>query len=211
MHAFDKQDNILMAYEYDVFISYRRESDPKEWTQDIFLPKFKAYLGAELGKTLNIFIDKQGIEGGQYWEDTLKIALAKSKCLVPVLMPSYFQSEWCVREFSVLYHRQEQLVPKPNSLIVPFVIWDGDHFPPPAKALQYFPCHEYYLTGKGFLDSPRYLEFQEKLKDWVVDVAKAIRSAPAWDSNWLDDTWLNLPFGNLLLDDELKILQPRNT
>jgi hypothetical protein len=200
-----------MAYEYDVFISYRRESDSKEWTEDIFFPKFKSYLREELGKkALNIFIDEQGIEGGQYWEDTLKIALAKSKCLVPVLMPSYFQSEWCVREFSVLYHRQEQLVPKPKSLIVPFVIWDGDHFPPPAKALHYFPCHEYYHTGQGFKDSVRYFEFQEKLKKWVVAVAKAIRSAPAWDNNWLDDTWLDLPLDNFLLDDDLSIAQPRN-
>ncbi|MFN0013657.1 MAG: TIR domain-containing protein [Saprospiraceae bacterium] len=80
-----------MAYEYDVFISYRRESDPKEWTQNIFLPKFEAYLREESGKkNLKIFLDEQGIEGGDYWEDTLKIALAKSRCLVPVLMPSYF-------------------------------------------------------------------------------------------------------------------------
>jgi len=210
--AFTQKGNILMAYEYDVFISYRRESDPKEWTQNIFLPKFESYLREESGKkNLKIFLDEKGIEGGTYWEDTLKIALAKSKCLVPVLMPSYFQSEWCVREFSVLYHRQEQLLPKPKSLIVPFVIWDGDHFPPPAKALQNFSCHDYYHTGKGFLDSARYFEFQEKLKGWVTDVAKAIKSAPDWDGNWLNDNWLNLPLDHLLLDEDLKISQPRNT
>lgn len=201
----------LMAYEYDVFISYRREPDSKEWTQNVFLPKFTSYLREELGKKdLSIFIDEHGIEGGQYWEDTLKIALAKSKCLVPVLMTSYFQSEWCVREFAVLHYRQEQLVQKPQGLIVPFVIWDGDDFPATAKALQQFPCHDYYFTHKGFLDSGTFFEFQKKLKKWISAVSKAVKSAPDWDAAWLTDKWLDPPIDNLLLDGDLSIPQPRN-
>ena len=51
-----------MAYEYDVFISYRRDPDPKEWTQKIFLPKFQSFLREELGKKdLKIFIYNGGI------------------------------------------------------------------------------------------------------------------------------------------------------
>ncbi len=201
-----------MAYEYDVFISYRREPDSKDWTQNIFLPKFKHYLSEQLGKkNLSVFVDEQGIEGAQYWADTLKIALAKSRCLVPVLMTSYFQSEWCAREFAVMHHRQEQLVQKPQGLIAPFVIWDGNDFPAPVKAIQNFPCHDYYFTHRGFLDSGTFFEFQQKLKKWVAQVAHAVQAAPAWDADWLTDKWLDLPLDDFLLPDDLSIPQPRNT
>jgi hypothetical protein len=179
-----------MAYEYDVFISYRREPDAAEWTKNIFLPKFRSYLSAELGKA-RIFVDEQEIEGGDDWAESLKDALAKSKCLVPVLMTSYFQSEWCAREFAVMHHRQERLVRKPQGLIAPFVIWDGDDFPAPAKAIQHFPCHDYYFTHKGFLDSGTFFEFQQKLKDWVKSVAKVVRNAPDWNADWLTEAGLN--------------------
>ena len=198
-----------MAYEYDVFISYRRDPDPKEWTQKIFLPKFQSFLREELGKKdLKIFIDEQGIEGGQYWEDTLKLALARSKCLVPILMTSYFQSQWCVREFSVMLHRQEQLVAKPKGLIVPFVIYDGDYFPPPLSGIQSFDCKAFYFTGKGFEDSQRFLDFQIALKNYIGAVANAVRAAPAWDSEWLNNQWLEVPTNHLLLNDDLTIPQP---
>lgn len=200
-----------MAYQYDVFISYEREPLAAEWTKETFRPTFESFLRQELGKKdLKIFIDEQGIGGGQYWETTLKHALATSKCLVPVLMTSYFQSEWCVREFAVMHHRQERLVRKPQGLIVPFVIWDGDSFPDPAKAIQQIDCKTYYNPAKAFRKTTKFVDFQEKLKEWVIPVAKAVRAAPAWSEDWLSNEWLDLPIDNFLIPDDLTILQPRN-
>lgn len=201
-----------MAYEYDIFISYRRDPEPRTWVKDIFLEKFRHYLKEESGKkNLKIFIDEKEIEGGTYWEDNIRIALARSRCLVPVLMTSYFQSEWCAREFATMYYRQEQLLPRPEGLIVPFVIYDGDFFPDPVKAIQYHDCRDYYFTQKGFMESQAYLDFQIKLKSWVKAVLRAMQNAPQWNADWLSAAWSDAPGWNrFLLNEDLSIPQPHN-
>jgi hypothetical protein len=203
-----------MAYQYDVFISYRRTSLCTEWTHDTFLPQFEERLREEVGKTdLKIFIDKNSIEGGDDWANRLRQGLAVSRVLAPIFLSTYFQSDWCTRELAIMHHRQTQLgfmtKQNPSSLIVPFVVQDGDGFPDEAKRFESLPCHDYYrLKLEG--SAQRYVDFQDKMCDWVKAVAKAHQAAPQWDPEWLTKPdWVENVSNQAFLKTQTHIAQPQ--
>ena len=98
-----------MNYKYDVFLSYNRKFPHGQWVDEIFYPLFVPYLGDALNKDVSVFKDTEDIEVGSSWPQRLRNALACSKCMVSILSPSYFRSEWCLQEFAVMHHRQNRL------------------------------------------------------------------------------------------------------
>ncbi len=190
-----------MSYQYDVFLSYNRKFPHGQWVDEIFYPLFIPYLEDALNEEVSIFRDMEEIEGGSAWPQRLKNALAHSKCMVSVLSPSYFRSEWCMKEFVVMHHRQRQLgyltVEKPNGLIIPLNLFDGEYFPDYANELQMLDCRNFNGVGEGMKRTQLYIDFQGVLQEWVCDVAKTVNNAPDWDAVWLSDGWLDIPLNNI--------------
>lgn len=200
-----------MAYQYDVFVSYRRKS--KNWVHEYFLPLFEYHLQEAVGgRAINIFVDTEDIEGGDAWPQRLHHALAHSKCLVPVLLPSYFHSAWCVKELAIMEARCRRnglwSIQNPGGLIVPVCISDGDFFPDSVKEIQALPCHDYHRTGPGFRNLEPYTRFEEAIMGWTVQVARAIERAPDWNQDWLTKEWLEVAIDHLLLS-ETSIIPPQ--
>jgi formylglycine-generating enzyme required for sulfatase activity len=50
------------------------------------------------GLDFEIFQDREGIEWGQSWRETVDAALGEVRLLIPILTPSFFRSEECRRE-----------------------------------------------------------------------------------------------------------------
>lgn len=203
-----------MDYDWDVFISYRRKQIPIRWLEEMFLPLFVDYLEEALGgRKVKIYRDVEGIEGGDNWKKNIKSALAKSRCIVPVLLPSYFHSNWCTKEFAVIYHRQIELgfnsMENPNGLIIPLKIRDGDFFPEKVKDLQIFNCNDFYRVGKGVESTELYIKFQEQLSKWVENVARAINNAPPWNPEWMKDKWLEIPSDDFNIIESFNIPSPK--
>jgi TIR domain len=200
-----------MDYKYDVFISYKSYS--KEWVRDVFFPPFEFYLREIYDDNVKIFVDWEGIEGGNAWSNRLKNALAHSKCLLPILLPTYFESEWCKKEFAVMEHRSKQYklctLDTPEGLIVPISIFDGDCFPASVRDLQIVDYENFFQPNvSGYTGLEKYSDFQNEVKKLAYTVAKAIRIATVWESDWLNDEWLELPTDHLN-KDKTKILKPR--
>lgn len=192
-----------MAYNYDVFISYRRPT--KRWVSKYFKRLIEHYLPEALdGRPVRIFFDENDIHTGDAWENRLKKALSESKCLVPVLTPSYFTSNWCTKEFAVMENRSLKhgfhTVQAPGGLIVPITINQGKFYPLKIQAL---PCYEYYMS-RGDLDKMSFWEdFERKIADWIsTDLAKAIKQAPAWNEVWQQDEWLEVPTDHIFRKTE---------
>ena len=201
-----------MAYEYDVFISYKSES--KEWVQNAFRPLFDRHLRDELGgRNISIFMDDPRIENGDAWKNRLRHALAHSRCIVAVLTPSYFHSEWCTREFSVMMHRAKHynLLSKesPGGLIAPICVSDGEHFPIPVREIQYEGLHDYYNFAEAFPKTKPYVKFEKQLKKWLPNVARIINRAPDWNPDWLEDEWLEIPHLDLLITGQPLLKSPK--
>jgi len=100
-----------------------------------------------------------------------------------------------------MLYREEQFgfrtVSKPSGLVAPINVFDGQFFPQRAKKIQWLDCRNFWVVGDGFSRTERYVEFQDVLRLWAIDVAKVIQSAPRWQESWMTDSWLQLEDGDL--------------
>lgn len=188
-----------MSYEYDVFISYKSGKVYGRWVEEIFYDFFKEYLDQSLGRPSNIFLDKSSIYDGDSWPAKIKQAIAKSKCLVAILSPLYFQSEWCKKEFAAILYREEKLglktLQKPRGILSAIILHDGNMFPQIIKKnIQCRIWHDYALVGKGFENTQTFIEFQRELLSYAANVAAIIENVPPYSENWLSEEWLDNPY-----------------
>lgn len=168
-----------MDYEWDIFISYRRMDEYWiRWTKENFIRPLRSLLRPALGN-VRIFVDEQ-IETGVEWPAYLARALAHSKLLIPILCPDYFNSEWCRLELALMYHRAKN---HSSSLIVPFIINDGECFPPEVQALQSERIHD-FANPWIRTDSPKQYEFAEYLKTCCPRIQSALQTVPSYDPEW---------------------------
>ncbi|WP_435550720.1 TIR domain-containing protein [Desulfobacterium sp. N47] len=209
-----------MGYEYDVFISYR--STYKKWVKEVFLPIFEESLNEEVAifqEKVTIFLDKDGITGGDNWNNRILNALSKSKCLIPIVSYQYLNSYNCRKEFVIMHHRQIQLglqtINNPKGIIIPFAIHDGEHFKKIITDIEFYDCTDYRIPECGieaFLKSNAFLELGRKMNNWAKAVAKSIlyvNNNNPWNPNWLNTEWINLPVDDILPPlYQQKITQP---
>lgn len=190
-----------MEYQYDIFLSYNRKFPHGEWVNEIFFPLFKSYVDEATNKDVKIFKDIQDIQSGNDWKFKIRNALVRSKIMVAIFSPSYFRSEWCMKEFSAIYNRQKKLgfltLENPTGLIIPIKIFDGEHFPEYASNLQMFNCIEFNRVGQGVKHTNLYIDFQGELQKWVYEVADALKNVPAFDTNWEKEEWVENSFEDL--------------
>ena len=165
-------------YEYDIFISYRRmDEDWVRWTKENFVRPLRSLLRPAFNA--KIFIDEQ-LETGTRWPDHLARALARSRLLIPVLCPDYFNSDWCRLELALMHQRATG---NPASIIMPFTINDGDCFPAEIQAIQNERIHDFANPWMP-TDSHKQYEFAEHLKACCPRIQAALSTVPQFDPAW---------------------------
>ncbi|MEW5986189.1 MAG: toll/interleukin-1 receptor domain-containing protein [Chloroflexota bacterium] len=179
-------------YLYDVFISHPHDFSG-EWVRYAFMPLFQRHLAGALERAPEVFIDQQEISPGESWPLRLRVSLAHSRILVPFWSPSYLRSEWCRREYSVMRQREKQLghyttQRKPGGLIAPILIAGGTRLPLYPRQIPHLDLRDYFFQAvKVFLQSPKYLELEAQIRDWVQRLAQVIEWVPEWRAEWLDN------------------------
>jgi TIR domain len=174
-----------MAYEHDVFISYKREPSWTPWTRDHFKKLLQSYLGQDLGRQPDIFVDER-ITVGADWVDSLGEHLAKSRVLLAIFSADYFGSDWCVHELDMMLERSRacsRAKAEDARLIVPVVVHDGEHIPSAVQRLQPARFEKYRIAHINDA-SPDYHEFSKAMKQLSPAVAAAIKGAPAFATKW---------------------------
>jgi len=180
-----------MAYQHDIFISYKRDYIGDRWLVEQFLPHFQRYVTNDIivhcaRDPVGIFFDRSelspaalrfrqgGIEPGDDWKQTLKMALAGSRCLVALCTPEYFRSDWCVIEWETFAQRARSTN---KTVIVPVSIHDGISFPQHALDLQLADFTDYWIDRLNE-DHARYTPFQQEVKRLADRVARVVAKAP---------------------------------
>jgi hypothetical protein len=190
-----------MVYQHDIFLSYNHDEQMGNWVHEHLKPFMISFVGNAINRPVDIFIDREGIATGESWPLRLRNALAHSRCLVAVWSPLYFHSEWCRKECETILRRETQYdyrtASNPSGLVIPINVFDGEFFPDKVKNIQWLDCKKHWVIGDGFAKTERYIEFQDLLRNWAIDVAKIITEAPPWEENWLSEDWQDVP------DDEL--------
>ena len=177
-----------MPYDYEVFLSYRRHREWAHWVRNDFLPLFEHYLGEELaGSGPKIFFDVNDIETGTAWPWKLANALARSKILVCLWSRQYFSSPWCKAELSYMRARENRCrfgtLEKPEGLIVPVIIHDGEDLPAEEKITEPLRLAD-VVNVRMAPGSRKAEELAERIEKWAPDVARAVHRAPDFDEEW---------------------------
>jgi TIR domain len=128
------------------------------------------------------------MEKGVAWPQKLGNALARSCVLVPLWSKQYFNSPWCNAELAYVHAREIKCgfrtPERPEGLIVPTIIHDGDDLPDEARILNPLNLQK-YANIRVAKNSPTLEELSNLIQNWVPDVASAIGRAPAYDNGWL--------------------------
>src|SRR5262249_3704332 len=136
----------VLTYEYDIFLSYKRHPEARQWLVEHFQPLLKFHVELELGREPRIFRDDQDIESGDTWPAHLGRALGNSRVLVALWTRTYFHSEWCSRELSAMLAREQdeglRTAERPGGVIVPVVLHDCEQLPREVAVLQHVVMRE---------------------------------------------------------------------
>jgi hypothetical protein len=168
-----------MAYEYDAFFSYKRDRESDEWHERV-KDKLIFWLKQELQRQdVRIFFDTEDIRTGMRWRQKLADALRKSRCIVCVWSPLYFQSQWCLSEWKTFLQREQQTN---RDLVMPASYFDGETFPPDATAKQFLDFSKFASTMPKFWETELAVDFEKhRLMPFAHDLAIIVRSAPPYD------------------------------
>lgn len=177
-----------MTYQYDIFLSYPRAGHSGEWVRNHFLPLLQGCLDDTLPLKPNIFID-QALPTGSEWPASIKDALLRSKLMVAVWTPPYFQSPWCLAEWQSMLARERFEADKgmkvPRGLVYPVIYSDGHHFAPEAKATQHRrDLTDFTYPYVSFKDSEKYLRFHDAMMEVASEIEEHLNIIPAWDPTW---------------------------
>jgi len=190
-----------MAYEWDIFISYKKDYSSsidkyslalrKRWLSEIFLPYLVFALQGELGRDPKIFWDEQGLDTGDDYANKLIQELSRSKCLIAILSnPYFYDSEWCLREFCFMKLRfttsREQF---PNTYIFPFLFQPTNTAHPLLSDIHFSNFIKYNKVGKAFTESEDFLKFQDDISRTASELSDVIRQPPAWNDRWTTKEW----------------------
>jgi hypothetical protein len=178
-----------MAYEYDIFISYRRHPETRLWLAEHFVPLLELRVGFELGRNPRIFVDDQ-IDSGTSWPVSLGGALGRSRVLMLLWSANYLASQWCAHEFAhMLLREQEQGLrspTRPHGVIIPAFIHDGDRFPKEVRHIQHFEIQRTFNVRMA-RTSTLAEELDAILTREAPAIARCINNAPVWRPTWPDE------------------------
>ena len=115
-------------------------------------------------------------------------ALSRTRILLPVCSPRYFQDEWCLAEWHSMAKREEILgmssQEKPEGLIYPVIFSDSRNFPQYARDRKMRNCRDWNQPYPQFQASQAYLGSTTRLDRIAEELVDIIEQAPPWRPDW---------------------------
>ncbi|MGH3757117.1 toll/interleukin-1 receptor domain-containing protein [Actinophytocola sp.] len=177
----------MPGYEFDVFISYSRFGSAPKWLMNHFYPKFQDCLADQTAPMPKVFLDKT-MSRGTHWPSQLEKALCRSKIMIAVLTPPYFESRWCMAEWHSMRAREKLLgltnLDRPQGLIYPILYSDSDNFPIAGRELGWWDFKDLATPEPVFQESRDWVHFHRRVTDLARDLVQLLPQVPEWRSDW---------------------------
>lgn len=177
-----------MGYEHDIFLSYPRQGTVGQWVSEVFHPELCDALADHCRSARKVFFDSDDMENGGCLPDKLAHALQRSRCLVTVWCPRYFERPWCDAEWKSMRAREALLGLGGDSrpgLIYPVVFGDGIHFPPEAAdTLQKKDLKRYGGLRSASKGDKLYRKLRDEIRQICEDLDRWTLAAPPWQPDW---------------------------
>lgn len=174
-----------MAYEYDIFLSYPRIDPIGPWVADVFDKELRRWLRAELGEC-RVFRDTEAIRAGDVWPERLADALHKSKLMIPIWCPTYFDSAWCTAELRTMRAREGalSLTRESERLIEPVGYSGYPYWDEQARRRQYHDFYKYSDLSPDFASDPEWREMIKDIRAICKCIEGRLNAPPAWCDDW---------------------------
>lgn len=177
----------MSDYRYDVFLSYSRSGSALKWMNNHFYPKLLDCLVDQVAPAPSVFLDTS-MHRALDWPLEIEDALRRSKILVAVLTPPYFESRWCMAEWRSMCARERMLglasPTSPQGLIYPILYSDSDNFPDEARRRAWRDFKHLSTPEPVFQESRDWVHFHREVTDVAVDIVRLLKQVPSWRSNW---------------------------
>lgn len=172
-----------MPFKYSCFISYRHGQN--RLTERIINDLSEA-LSAELAAYFDkeIFLDRERLKGGTFFNEQLACAICESVCLIVVYTPVYFSAEhiYCTREYRAMekleaVRLQALKLPadRQNGLIIPIVFRGADELPSDIKTTrQYYDFQDFDPTEPEMIRSDKYYDQIRTIAKYIYDRYKTL-------------------------------------
>jgi len=175
-----------MAYQHDIFISYRRNPETLSWLTEHFVPLLKLRVEQELNREPEVYVDEQ-VEVGASWPLDLGVALGCSRTLIALWSGNFLASVWCTAELSHMLGREREAdlrtLAKPHGVVIPAFIHDGEKFPPDLAHIKPFKIQKCFNVRMA-RNSQRAEELDAALAEQAPAIAACIENAPQWRQKW---------------------------
>jgi FxsC-like protein len=169
-----------------VFISYAR-ADSKTSHLGRFINDLKQDLAARTGQTgeTALFLDRENIEVADEWDSALSKALCESTLLVALCSPSYFNSDYCGREYQVFLDRRQSLIDsqvygqQPVRAIFP-VLWQPLTDPLPEVVSKFQNDHQIFpsvYAEEGLRYLMQLSRHHDDYQEFVLQLGKKLVAA----------------------------------
>jgi TIR domain len=179
-----------MPFKYSCFISYRHGQN--RLTERIINDLSEA-LSAELAAYFDkgIYLDKERLKGGAFFNEQLSMAICESVCLIVVYTPVYFSAEhpYCTREYKAMEKLEELRLralnlptDRQNGLIIPIVFRGADELPEDIKTVRhYYDFQDFDPTEPEMIRSDKYYDQIRKIARYIYDRYRAMMRAKNFD------------------------------
>jgi hypothetical protein len=166
-----------MPFKHSCFISYRHGQ--RKMAERIINDLTEALAGElELWLEQKIYVDRERLKGGDFYNEALATALCESVCMIVIFTPTYFSSDhtFCTREYKAMEKLEEQRfqvlagrVDKKRGLIIPIVFRGEDYLPKEIKERRLYYNFEQFLMSD--VEISRHPDYAPKIRE----IAEIIR------------------------------------
>lgn len=159
------------------FLSYSHADDDEFGIVEPLVNKLKAFVRAKIGRSLEIFVDRESIGWGTDWRDSISSSVENATIFIPLLSANYLDSEACREEFLAFHSKAEVL--GVTELLLPILIFKSALFGPdsPDEVAQIAETRQYKCVEEPMLagfQSPEWLQCTKDLSESLLDaLAKA--------------------------------------
>jgi len=174
-----------MPFKYSCFVSYRHAR--RELAERILNGLCEALSNElELYIDQDIYVDRERLRGGDFYNENLATALCESICMIMIFTPTYFDKDhaFCAREYKAMERIEEDrlralgaLSDKKHGFIIPIVFRGEDCLPREIKQRRhYYKFDDFLLSDPEIAKHPKYAAVIKDIAKRIYDLHKALKA-----------------------------------
>jgi hypothetical protein len=171
-----------LGFKWACFISYRSaQGELMQCFLNEFTQALNSYIEPYFGNDLQIYVDKERLKGGDFFNRELATNLCRSLCMITIFTPIYFDTNhrYCAREYKAMEFLEQKRISSNGSgfgLIIPVVLRGVECLPHKIKNNRmYYDFSKYDLCSPEISYNPNYKDAMQEIAKRVYEIYNHIK------------------------------------